>query len=138
MPYLNPQVADDELLTNFVLESNKFRKEAIAGGGSRDVIYYKAFLPKLSSSEQSVFRMDGVSDDTVRELGRVFVAQPRDKSLLGWARIAAGVVRCIAALVVRADEPPPRHALIENWPPDIEQRRAIAIELASEAAATRL
>jgi hypothetical protein len=83
--------------------------------------------------------MGGPPDDIVRELGRVFVAQPRDKpAVLGWGRIAAGVVRRIGALLARADEPPPRHAVKENWPPDIEQRRALAIELASETAATKL
>src|SRR5580658_9319528 len=126
MPYLPAQIDDGEYLTNFVLESNKFRNEELAGhGGVRVVLRHTAFMHD-QTGERSVFRMDGLTQDAVAELGRVFVGQPREKPILGWGRLTAGVVRRIAPLQVRADEPPPRHAVIDTWPPDIEHARSLA------------
>jgi hypothetical protein len=131
MPYLPAQIDDDEYLTNFVLESNKFKNEKLPGGGIRLVVTYKAFEP--GAGERSVFRMDGLSEDAIAELGRAFVGQPREKPIYGWGRLTAGVVRRVVPLQVRADEPPPRHAVIDTWPPDIEHARVLMMELASEA-----
>lgn len=138
MPCLSEDIDDIEQLTNYVVESNKFRSDKSSSGDTRDVLHFKAFLPD-NSGERSVFRMDGLDHGTVVEWGRVFVAQPRDKSrILGWGRIPAGIVRRQRPLRVRADEPPPRHAVIDQWPSDIEQSRALAMELASASVATKL
>jgi hypothetical protein len=138
MPYLPAIVDDAEELTNFVIESNKFRKEALPTGGTKDVLHYKAFMCD-KGGERSVFRMGGLAHNVIVEWGRVFVALQRDKSLLGWGQIPAGTVRQVTSLRVRSDEPPPRHAVIDQWPIDIEQSRALALVLAaSQSAATIL
>lgn len=137
MPYLSEDVSGAEQLTNFVLESNKFRREKLAAGGTRDVMHFKAFMPD-TGGERSVFRMDGLDEASVMELGRVFVAQPREKPLLGWGRLSADQVHAVGSLRVRGDEPPPRHAVIDAWPVDIELCRVLAMELASAAVATKL
>lgn len=137
MSYLSDQIGDAENLTNFVLESNKFRNDKSADGRSRVVLHFKALMPD-NAGERSVFRMDGLSQDVIAELGRVFVAQPRDKKILGWGKINAATVRQREPLRVRADEPPPRHAVIDRWPVEVEHTRALAMELAQAAEATRL
>jgi hypothetical protein len=137
MPFLAALVDDAEGLTNFVLEANKFRKESLPSGGTRDVLHFKAFMPDRGG-ERSVFRMDGLAKSVIAELGRVFVGLQRDKPVLGWGQISAEIVRRTAPLHVRADEPPPRHAVIDAWPSDIERSRALAMDLASQAAATKL
>ena len=138
MSYLSAQIDDGEYLTNFVLESNKFKSEKLAsGGGVRVVVHYKAFEPE-KTGERSVFRMDGLDKDAIAELGRTFVGQPREKPIYGWGRIKAVAVRRAVPLQVRADEPPPRHAVIDTWPPEVEHARALMMELASEAEPTKL
>jgi hypothetical protein len=137
MPYLDEAVDDAEPLTNFVVESNKFKKDKLPGGGTQDVVHYRAFMPD-TDRERSVFRMDGLAQDMIALLGNAFVGLQRGKPILGWASIAAGAVRRSIPLKVRADEPPPRHAVIDAWPADVERCRALAMELASEALATRL
>jgi len=136
MPYLDEQVADAEQLTNFILESNKFTTELVNGVAVTKV-HYKAFF-STKPHEQSVFRMNGLQDDVVEALGRTFVGLQREKPIYGWGRVSAGTVRETVPLAVRADEPPPRHAVIHNWPADVEHRRTLAIQLASEAVATKL
>jgi len=128
MAYLPDHIDSLEKLTNYVLESNKFKADAI---------HWRAFMPS-SDGERSVFRMDDVDHESVIELGRVFVGQPRNKPILGWGRISAGTVREQLPLRVKADEPPPRHAVIDQWPPEVEQRRVLAMTLASAAATIQL
>lgn len=137
MSFLAENIDDAEQLTNYVVESNKFKTDVLPSGGTRDVLHFRAFLPD-KCGERSVFRMDGLDHNTVIEWGRVFVAQPRCKSILGWGRIPAGAVRRQQPLQIRADEPPPRHAVIDQWPTEIEHARTLAMELASAAAATKL
>lgn len=137
MAHLAEKIDDVEELTNYVVESNKFRVDKLPSGGTRNVLHYRAFLPD-KNRERSVFRMDGLDHSTVVEWGRVFVAQPRCKSILGWGRVPAGAVRRQLPLRVRSDEPPPRHAVIDQWPTEIEHARTLAMELASATVATKL
>jgi len=120
---MDGDVADTERLANFVLESNKL---------TRDGVHFKAFLPG-GDGQRSLFRIDGLSDEYVAATGQAFVGNLRDKLVLGWGTIRAASIRKVIPLLLRADKPPPRHAVIEGWPDEIERRRALAMQLASKS-----
>lgn len=120
-------VDDAEALANYIVESNKFKR------GSVD---HRAYLPGRDG-ERSVFRTDGLANEDVAALGQTNVAAARNKTLLGWATIFAEIVRRAIPLTVRSDEPPPRHAVIESWPEALEERRKLAMFLASKAETTK-
>ena len=122
---LPPQVGDDELLANFVVESNKFK---------HDGIDHRQLMPSKTHGNTSAFRSDGLEQTEVADLGHNEVAAPRQKrGILGWAEFLARTIRAVTPLTLSSDEPPPRHAVIEGWPQQQEQRRALAMLLASKA-----
>jgi len=128
---MDPEIGDGEDLANFIVESNKFASD----GG----VHFKAMLPD-GSGERSLFRIDGLSREYIAAWGKAFVANPRDKPLYGWGKLKAASVTALTALfgiTLKWDEPQPRHAVIADWPPEVEKRRAAAMELAKCAEACR-
>ncbi len=118
-------VADDEFVVSFVLESNKFKP-----GG----LDHRQLLPSNKHGNTSVFRTADLNDGEIADTGHRLVALPRDKNgILGWAELVVRAVRALQPLEVIAKEPPPRHALIDQWPQAKEQQRTLAIHLASKA-----
>jgi hypothetical protein len=116
-------IADTECLAIFVYDSNKVK---------RDGIHWRAFLP--SQGERSLFRIDGLSALEVAEIGKREAATNRQQELKGWARLIAREVTTRPPLLLKADEPPPRHAVITNWPTDTDKQRELAAELAGAQA----
>jgi hypothetical protein len=118
-------VGDDELVVSFVLESGKFK----AGGG----LDHRQLMPSNKYGNTFIFRIESLSEVETAEAGHELVALPRNKlGILGWAELIVRAVRAMQPLIVNADEPPPRHALIEGWPQAREQQRTLAILLASK------
>jgi len=114
-------IAPEEQLANYLLESSKIK------GTSVD---HRAFLPGRDG-ERSVFRIDGLCKELIATTGQAFVLENRpDKQIVGWAAFKAADVFGLNRLRLRADEPPPRHAVIDNWPAEPEERRKLALELA--------
>ena len=64
--------------------------------------------------ELSVFRIEGLDQNGVREIGEN-VATQRGKRLVGRGDVTAGNIQSIG-LRVEPKEPPPRHADIMGWP----------------------
>jgi hypothetical protein len=124
----NKEIADSELLAHYIHEESKFKG---------DGVNHRLFLPSPKTRNKSVSRIDGLKDDEILEHGKEHVGKPQgDRPILGWAELKAQIVRG-QGLSLRADEPPPRHALIETWPDQPERVRSIAIELAARVTAKR-
>ena len=119
---MDSEVADEEQIANFVLESNKFRSD-----GS---VHPNAFRPGRDG-ERSVMRINGLSTEYVAATGQAFVGNLRDKKILGWGELNVGAVRGSRALEVLSDVPPPRHALIKGWPSERDKQDALTLFLAS-------
>ena len=124
----DPAILDSEHLAHFILEQNKIR-----GDGT---VHHRALMPSTKTGNKSVFRVDGLDDHVVCDLGRKEVGQPQGRLILGWADLVALDVR-EQKLKVRPDEPPSRHALVEGWPPAIEDQRTVAMVLAQRASLKR-
>ncbi len=117
-------VAPQETLARFAIEKTYFRP-------SDGTVRHNAFLPSRDCNS-SVFRISGLAEAEIWDIGNTHVALPRDKPLLGRAEIIAQHV-LDNKLGVEPAEPPPRHANIVGWPDDKAARRQIAQELAALA-----
>lgn len=121
---LPEHIDDEEDLARFLTQSNQFN--AIMAKPS-------AFLPNPKDRETSVSRHGRVPLDRLWEIG---LAVAGNRKLHGAALFKARDVRT-GQLDVIADEPPPRHAVIKNWPwaeNDPELQKAKQKELAASIA----
>ncbi len=124
---LPEHVADDEYLIRFLTDSNRFN--AI---GVKQV----AFLPNPKYRNTSVFR--GANDKESGE--HLWSSNPvAGKQLKALAIVTAAHVR-VSCLELKAEEPPHRHANIENWCWDDEdeelakaENKKLAMLVASKA-----
>lgn len=125
-------VGDDEDLARFLTSSSQFNAQMAKPS---------AFLPSVRDRETSVFRHGGEPRATLWALGDEHAAGNR--TVHGAAIIKARDVRA-AQLDVVAEEPPPRHAVIQGWPwldgdPELQkaQQKERAVLVASKAALVR-
>ena len=117
-------VSAAEDLSRYILDKSYFRS------GDQSV-KFTAFMP-ARDGELSVFRTSALEIDQILELGRDFVATPRNKSLLGFARLGAESPLSNGLSVEGTEFPHNRHANIGNWPGGSENR-LVAIKLAVAA-----
>jgi len=83
--------------------------------------------------ETSVYRIIGLVDPEIFEIGQRYVANKRNKPLLGRADIEVSKVFDRDLSVISDPNPHPRHANIVDWPEEREKYRLLAVELAAEA-----
>jgi hypothetical protein len=114
-----------ETLARFILQRNWFRP-------SDNTVRHAAFMPNPRNGETSVFRIAGMNDQDVWQIGDCEVAARRGKPLLGRADILTLNVMA-KDLQIIPNEPPPRHANIVGWPNEKSKQLQIAVELAAEA-----
>lgn len=117
---LSDHVDDNESLARFLLQSNQFNAVMVKPA---------ALLPNPKDRETSVSRHGREPLACLWEIG---LAAAGTRTLYGAAIFKAHVVRN-AQLEVMADEPPPRHAVIQGWPwieSDPELQKAKQKELA--------
>jgi hypothetical protein len=100
---LPDQVADDEDLARFLVQSSQFNDNLVKPA---------AFLPNPKDRETSVSRHGTEPKQRLWEIGLTAAGA---RSLYGAAIVKAQAVRN-AGLDVFPDEPPPRHAVIRRWP----------------------
>jgi hypothetical protein len=81
----------------------------------------------------SVYRIIGLGNPEIFEIGRHFVAEKMNKRLFGRADIKVSKILEKDLSVISDPDPHPRHANIVGWPEEREKYRLIAVELADEA-----
>jgi len=118
-------VALSEILSRFVLKKDWYRS-------SDNSVKYAAFLPNPKNGETSVFRISGISDKEVWDIGNREVAKDPNRPILGRADISASNALA-RGLEVLTNEPPERHANIVGWPGEKSKQKLLALELAAEA-----
>ena len=110
-----------EPLARFLCSSSWFGRES-------GRVKYSAFMPRNGAT--SVFRVAGLDDLEVWEIGRRLVAGPAGRSLHGHAALQVVHVKS-CSLILRADDSPPRHAEILGWPEEKGAQRFAAERLAA-------
>ncbi|MCP4252476.1 MAG: hypothetical protein GY775_03510 [Candidatus Scalindua sp.] len=111
-----------EILSRFILKEKYIRAD--------NTVRHIAFTPS-KNGETSVFRISGISDNEVWDIGDREVATKQSKPIFGRADIIASIV--MKELKVIPTEPPKRHADITGWPDERSNQRLIALELAAES-----
>ena len=102
---------------------------------------FRVFLPNEGSdgSETSVMRTDNLSEDAVWKMGDDVIAKNSPRKPKARADFLAPHVRAahIASwrLDVQPKVPPPRHARLIGWPPEVETdaRKNLAQQLRAES-----
>ena len=118
-------VADEEDLARFLTSSSLFNAVMVKAA---------AFLPNPKNGETSVFRHGSLPREPLWQIAREHVGANR--TVHGAAIVKVKHVRA-AVLEVVAQEPPPRHANIVNWPSsqaDPDMAKAERIERAAQIA----
>lgn len=124
---LTPEVDGAELIARFLRQSSYVAK-------NNGRIKHPAFLP-APDNDTSVFRIDDVSQNDVQILAEEHV---KERSKNGAAVFKANAVSD-AKLIIKAEEPPPRHANIRGWSmnddPELQkaERKSAAMILAEES-----
>ncbi len=115
-----------EPLSRFILNKNDYRSDG--------TVRHRLFLPSPKTAQTSVFRIVGLSENAIWEIGDNEVAQKRKPplSLIGRADISTQQV-LKTGLHIDVDDIPPRHANIIDWPIEPSAQRLIAMELAENA-----
>lgn len=125
---LPEHIDDEESLARFLTQSNQFNSFMAKPA---------AFLPNPKHRNTSVFR----AGNAPAQLRQIWEALGSQRTLKAAAVCKAARIRA-NQLDVIAEEPPPAHANIENWPwldNDPELQKAKQLELAGQiASATEL
>ena len=126
---LPERVADEEKLIRFLTSRSQF---------NATMVKHSAFLPETETWETSVFRHGSEPREALWAIGDEHAARG-GRNIHGAAIFKAHSVRA-ARLDVIADEPPPRHGTIRNWPlveddpvSQKAQQKELAMLLASKA-----
>lgn len=121
---LSSTVSPDETVSKYQLEKNDVRQDG--------TLRYKALLP-ASDGKRSVFRICGLAETEIWDLGLSKVARLRGLPLLGRFDLKAALVYDQNLNILPDEDARSRHAEIVGWPDEKEKRRSIAQVLASEA-----
>lgn len=119
---LNYEPLPDELLARYILSRNHFnssRAKPLAFEPPKDL-------------RLSVFRIFGLGEPQIWDLGYRHVAEPSNRTLYARADFSVSLVNRLALNVHRSDSPP-RHADIVGWPSSKNERMSIAQQLAAES-----
>jgi hypothetical protein len=120
-----PPIEDDELPPRCVTQRSQFRKADLS-------LKPDLFIPP-PSGDLSVTRHRDATDEEIWGIGRD-VATTTNRTLYGRGDLRAVACR-VGPLRIGASPLPenPNHADISGWPPEKEDRKALAIELAAAA-----
>lgn len=93
---------------------------------------YAAYLP-ASNRETSVYRISGLSEEVIWEIGQENVANPSGRTLYARGDTQAAVILKTGLALVPETTPHPLHANIAEWPSDKDEQKMLAMEIANEA-----
>jgi len=110
-------------LARYILSRNHFSRQ-----NSR--VKSAAFMPQ--NLRLSVFQIKGLDENSIWEIGEVYVAKPSKRTLHGRGDIIVSAVHQIG-LGLSPDNEPPRHADIVGWPEGKSEQKLLAEELAADA-----
>lgn len=119
-------ISSTEPLARYIFQSGHYNS-------SQRRVKYAAFMPAPKNRETSVYRISGLSDIEIWDIGNRFVSTLSGRPLLGRADILTEHVLKNGLRVQSVPEPHQRHANITNWPEEPSKQKSIAIELANRA-----
>ncbi len=123
------RLSTEEVLARYILTKRYYNP-------TDQSVKRQVFMPvrnqQTSILETSVYRVLGLPDKEIWNIGEREVAQKSHRNLHGRADI--GYVKVLEkGLDVKPDEIPPRHANIIGWPEEESRKMMTAIEIAADA-----
>jgi hypothetical protein len=114
-----------EILTRYIFSRDHFSPTI-------GRVKYAAFLPNIEK-KTSVFRISGLNESEILDIGKNFVAVKRNKTLRARGDISTSKV-LVKGLNVQPDtKEHARHANIMGWPQDKSKQKLVAVSLADKA-----
>lgn len=118
-------MAANEQIARYILSKRYFST-------TNRTVKYGAYLP-APDGETSVYRITGLSEEGVWEIGQEYVAKPSNRTLYARGDTPAIVILKTGLALVPETTPHPLHANITNWPADKDEQKMLALEIANEA-----
>ncbi len=116
--------APEELTARFLVDGRHFRED-------KGQVKARAFQP-ARDNRTSVFRVAGLDEKGIWNIGDIHVAPRRNRPILGRAELTVGEITSVG-LRLEPDNQPYRHANIAGWPPAKDEQKSLAQELAANA-----
>ena len=118
-------MAASEQIARYILSKRHFST-------SNRTVKYGAYLP-APDGETSVYRISGLSEEVIWEIGQENVAKPSSRTLYARGDTPANVILKTRLTLVPETAPHPLHANIVKWPSDKDERKMLALEIVNEA-----
>ncbi|WP_126457164.1 hypothetical protein [Sulfuriflexus mobilis] len=122
-------IAHREPISRYIFNKRHFRR-------LKGTVEYGAFLPNPKNNETSVFRVKGLSEDRIWNIGFNHVAKDRIESLKSRADILSTDISILSdnvLSVVKETSSHKLHANIVGWPSEDHEQIMLATELANES-----
>lgn len=129
-PQPSATVDPGETIARFLTRSKDFTK-------TTGRIKYGTYLP-ASDGDTSVYRVSGISNPEISDIGEKCVREPRIKkggecTIYGWSEVEASVILKAKVIIDPETTPHPRHANLKSWQIDKGQQKQQAIDIANKA-----
>ena len=118
-------VATSEQIARYILSKSYFST-------TNRAVKYGAYLP-APNGETSVYRISGLSEEEIWEIGQEDVAKPSRRTLYARGDTPANVIMKTGLTLVPETTPHPLHANIVKWPSDKDEQKMLALEIVNEA-----
>ncbi len=118
-------IQPEDNMSRYIMDKNYYRADG--------TVRHNAFMPAKPDIRVSVYRSSGLEENEIWDIGRNYVANIRQKPLVGRADILA---RSVYEEELRLEEDTrvhPRHANIIGWPSEQPKQKQIALSLAAKA-----
>ena len=113
----------NEPITRYLTHRNQFSSE-------NNRVKHNVFMPP-HDLKLSVFRIHGLAIEDIWKIGKKAIRKSK-RTLRGRADIRTLAVTT-SGLSIDPDNKPRRHANVIGWPPEKEEQKSIALELANRA-----
>lgn len=126
LPTIDANIIDhNETVSRYLLSSSDFATNKLR-------VKARALEPSPIDQSTSVFRVNGLTENEIWDMGTREVADPRGRRIHARADFTVSHVLNLNLSVIPS-EPPERHALISGWSNEKHSRMAKAQELAAQA-----
>lgn len=124
MSHALKHIDQTEIVSRYIMDKNCY-------AATKNRVKYSAFMPS-KNGEVSVYRISGISEHEIWDIGKKYVAEKRNKKLRARADLPVRKISNERLGVISEPNPHPLHANIINWPEDKSKRLLIAIKLADD------
>ena len=121
---MTDSVSPDEIISRFYFNKKNIRSD--------NTVKPNEFMPP-KNGRMSVYRVSGLDDKDIWEIGKTFVQAERGLPIIGRGDLNAVDIYDLDLTISPTELPHPRHANVEGWELNTEKDRLKALKLAAVA-----